>query len=270
MSKKHKNYNGRTKPTIMLIPDTQAKPDAPNEHMAWAGEWAAEKKPDYIIHIGDHWDMASLSMYDKGKKSYEGRTIRADLDAGIEAMELFMAPINAERARLQRNKKQEWNPEMHFFLGNHEERIMRAINNDRMLDGLVGYEDLELDRMGWTTHEFNKPAIIEGIAFSHYFTSGAMGRAVSSARALVTKKHMSCVMGHVQQTEIDISQKRADGKQLTGLFAGIFYQHDESYLGPQGNEVRRQVWMFYNVDDGQFDLHALSLDYLRKRYGKRI
>lgn len=268
MTKKRKFYGGRTKPTIMLIPDTQAKEGTPNDHMEWAGKWAAEKKPDYIIHIGDHWDMASLSMYDKGKKSYEGRTIRGDLDAGIASMQKFMSPIEQEKERLKRNKKSEWNPEQHFFLGNHEQRIERAIENDRMLDKLVGYEDLELEQMGWIVHAFNKPEIIEGIAFSHYFTSGAMGRAVSSARALVTKKHMSCVMGHVQQTEIDISQKRADGKQLTGLFAGIFYQHDEGYLGPQGNEVRRQVWMFYNVDDGEFDLHALSLEYLRKRYGK--
>lgn len=264
MTKQRKFYNGRTKPTIMVIPDTQAKEGVPDDHMEWAGKWAAEKKPDYIIHIGDHWDMPSLSVYDIGKKKYEGRTYEADIESGNKAMRKFMRPILEEQERLRKGKRGEWNPELHFALGNHEERIMRAINSDRKLDGLIGYHDFDLT--GWTVHGYTVPFFIAGIAFSHFFTSGTMGRPVSSARALVTKKHMSCVMGHVQQTEIDLSQKRADGRQLTGLFAGCFYQHDEDYLGYQGNEVRKQVWMLYNVVEGEFDLHALTLEYLRKRY----
>lgn len=259
--------DGRINPTIMLIPDTQAKEGVPDEHMVWAGKWAAEKKPDYIVHIGDHWDMPSLSVYDKGKKSFEGRTYQSDIYAGNLAMDKFMTPIIEEQNRLVRNKQASWNPEKHFALGNHEERIMRAINQTRELDGTYSYNDFNLARHGWEVHEYTKPFIIAGIAFAHYFTSGTMGRPVSSARALVTKKHMSCVMGHVQQTEIDLSQKRADGRQLTGLFAGCFYQHNEDYLGHQGNEVRRQIWMLYNCDDGAFDAHPLSLEYLRKRYG---
>lgn len=264
MNKSRKLYGGRTKPTIMVLPDTQAKEGVPDDHMEWAGKWAAEKKPDYIEHIGDHWDMPSLSVYDVGKLSFEGRTYESDILHGNIAMQKFMRPIREEQARLLRNKKPAWNPEFNFNLGNHEERIIRAINNDRKLEGLISYDDLDLD--GWIVHPFLKPHFISGIAFSHYFTSGTMGRPVSSARALVTKKHMSCVMGHVQQTEIDLSQKRADGKQLTGLFAGCFYQHDEHYLGHQGNEVRRQCWMLYNCDEGAFDLHALTIDYLKTRY----
>lgn len=262
----HKLYKDRTKPTIMVIPDTQCKAGVPDDHLEWAGRWAAEKKPDYIVHIGDHWDMPSLSVYDVGKKKYEGRTYESDILAGNIAMQKFMAPINTERERCAKNKRAAWHPEFHFALGNHEERIMRAINNDRKLDGLISYDDFDLD--GWNVHGYTVPFFIEGVAFAHFFTSGTMGRPVSSARALVTKKHMSCVMGHVQQTEIDLSQKRADGRQLTGLFAGCFYQHDEDYLGFQGNEVRKQIWMLWDTDDGQFELHSVSLEYLRKRYGK--
>ena len=53
----------------MVIPDTQCKPGVPMEHLTWAGQYAVEQKPDVIIHIGDHWDMPSLSSYDKGKGS---------------------------------------------------------------------------------------------------------------------------------------------------------------------------------------------------------
>ena len=41
----------------LVIPDTQVKPGQSLEHLRWAGQYAADKKPDVIIHIGDHWDM---------------------------------------------------------------------------------------------------------------------------------------------------------------------------------------------------------------------
>ena len=93
-----------------------------------------------------------------------------------------------------------------------------------------------------------------------------MGRPVTSAKALTTKKHCSCVMGHVQRKEIDI-QYKADGKRITSIFAGCFYQHDEAYLGPQGNECWRGVWMLHQVNDGEFDEMPISIDYLRSKYG---
>lgn len=255
-------------PTHMIIPDTQVKPGVPLEHLRWAGQWAAEKKPDVIVHIGDHADMPSLSSYDKGKRSFEGRRYTDDIEAAKEGMRMFLEPIRAEQARLRKNKGKAWNPRLIITLGNHEQRIERAIEDDAKLEGLISLDDLEYKEQGWEVFPFLQQVVVDGIAYCHYFTSGTMGRPVSSARALVTKKHMSCVMGHVQQTEIDLSQKRADGKFLTGLFAGCFYQHDEGYLGPQGNEVKKQIWMLYNVTEGQFDIHALTLDYLRERYAK--
>src|SRR6056297_2298896 len=96
----------------MVIPDTQVKPGDSTEHLGWAGKYAVATKPDVIVHIGDHWDMPSLSSYDKGKKSFEGRRYTADIDAGNAAMDVFMAPILAEQERLRRNKKPIWNPRL--------------------------------------------------------------------------------------------------------------------------------------------------------------
>ena len=67
----------------LVIPDTQCKPGFPTEHLEWVGKYAAEKKPDVIVHLGDHWDMPSLSIYDIGKKAFEGRTYQADSIAGL-------------------------------------------------------------------------------------------------------------------------------------------------------------------------------------------
>jgi len=250
----------------MVIPDTQVKPGCPIEHLQWAGQYAVDKKPDVIVHIGDHWDMPSLSHYDKGTKSFEGRRYTQDIAAGIAGMEEFLAPIRAEQRRLRVNKQKQWNPRLVFTLGNHENRITRAIESDPKLDGLISFDDLCLEGMGWEVVPFLAPIKIDGVVYAHYFTSGIMGRPVSSSRALLTKQFQSCVMGHVQDREISFA-KRADGTRVTGLFSGIFYQHEEGYLNAQTNLSWRGIWMLHEVEDGAFDEMPVSLNYLRKRYG---
>ena len=249
-----------------IIPDTQVTPDSPTEHLRWAGEYAVKHRPDVIIHIGDHWDFPSLSSYDKGTKSFEGRRYLKDVNSGKAAMEVFMKPIWEEQARLRSNKKTIWKPRMVFLLGNHENRITRAIESSPELEGLMSFDDLGLEAMGWEVIPFLQVEVIDGVAYSHYFTSGVMGRPVSSARALVTKKMMSCVMGHVQDRDIAYA-RRGDGKGVTGLFAGIFYVHDQGYLTPQTNGSWRGVWMLNEVKDGCFDELPISLDYLHRKYG---
>jgi hypothetical protein len=250
----------------MVIPDTQVKPNGSVDHLRWAGEYAAEKKPDVIIHLGDHWDMPSLSVYDVGKKSFEGRRYADDIQAGLKGMAAFLAPIRAEQQRLRLNKKKRWNPRLVFIIGNHEQRIERAIESDAKLEGLIGYKDLQLDKLGWETHDFLAPVVVDGICYSHYFTSGVMGRPVSSAKLLIQKKMMSCVMGHVQDREIAYARK-ADGSHVTGLFAGIFYVHDEDYLTPQTNGSWSGIWMFHDVNDGAFHEQPISIESLRRKYG---
>jgi hypothetical protein len=250
----------------MVVPDTQVKPNGSVDHLRWAGEYAAEKKPDVIIHLGDHWDMPSLSVYDVGKKSFEGRRYADDIQAGLKGMAAFLAPIRAEQQRLRINKKKRWNPKLIFIIGNHEQRIERAIESDAKLEGLIGYKDLQLDKLGWETHDFLEPVVVDGICYSHYFTSGVMGRPVSSAKLMIQKKMMSCVMGHVQDREIAYARK-ADGSHVTGLFAGIFYVHDEDYLTPQTNGSWSGIWMFHDVNDGAFHEQPISIESLRRKYG---
>ena len=249
---------------ICVIPDTQVKPDVPLDHLLYAGRYIASKKPDVIVMIGDWWDMESLCSYDKGKASFEGRRYKKDIDAGNLAMDLFLQPIKTERERLKVNKKKQWKPRMVFTIGNHEQRIERAIENDCILEDTIGYQDLNLD--DWEVADFLQPVIIEGVAFSHYFTTGVMGRPVTSARAMLTKKMMSCVMGHVQDRDIAYG-KRADNARLTGLFAGMYTQHDEAYLGNQGNGSWKGIWMLNEVESGSFDELPVSLNYLRGKYG---
>lgn len=249
----------------LVIPDTQVKPNSPTDHLRWAGLYAAEKKPDVIVHIGDHFDMPSLSSWDVGKKSFEGRRYKDDIEAGIHAMEVFLQPIREEQQRLKVNKHKQWRPRMVYTLGNHENRIERAIESDPKLDGLIGYKDLQLEEMGFEVYDFLDVVIIDQIAYAHYFTSGIMGRPVSSARNMLSKKMMSCIMGHVQDRDIAYG-RRADGTNILGLFSGIYYQHDEDYLTPQTNSSWRGVWMLNEVANGGCDELPVSMNYLRNKY----
>ncbi len=249
-----------------ILPDVQAKPNQDFTFLECAGKFVAEHKPDVIICIGDFADMPSLSSYNVGKKSFEGRRYTDDIKAAKEAMHAFLSPIHKEQYRQIKNKKKIYRPRKVLTLGNHEYRIERAIEIDRKLEGLISMDDLCYKEFGWEVIPFLKPITIDGVSYCHYFVSGVKGHPVSSARALVTKKHVSCVMGHVQQSEIDMSQRRADGIPLIGLFCGIFYEHDEDYLNPQSNMQHRQVWMNREVKDGFFYPHPISLNYLKRKY----
>ena len=248
-----------------VIPDCQVKPGQDYSFLRWVGNYLAEKKPDVIVQIGDFADMQSLSSYDVGKKSFEGRRYIEDITASKEAMLTLMDPIVSKMLTLQLNHKKRWNPELHLTLGNHENRINKATENDPKLDGTLSVNDLAYSGFGFNVHEFLRPVIVDGVAYAHYFVSGGLGRPVTSARNLVLSKHQSCVMGHNQNWDIHRAV-RADGKGVIGLFAGSCYMHDEDYLGPQGNHYNRGIWMLYEVNEGDFHPLHISLNFLKKRY----
>src|SRR4051812_12671060 len=119
----------------LVLPDVQIKPHQSLDHLDWFGQYAVEKLPDEIIIIGDWADMPSLCLYDKGKKGFEGRTYKDDIEAANEGLRRFMAPISAEIIRRDRGHLKRWNPGLTVTLGNHEHRISRAVELQRELEG---------------------------------------------------------------------------------------------------------------------------------------
>jgi hypothetical protein len=249
--------------THMFLPDVQAKPDLDFSYLRAIGNYIVAKKPDVIICIGDFADMESLSSYDRGMKSFEGRSYQKDIWAAREAMDALLEPLFTEQARLIKNKEKRYKPRMVMTLGNHENRINRVLNEDRKLEGLISTDDLPYQ--DWTVYPFLEVVIIDGIAYSHYFTSGVMGRAITTANAILNKKHMSCIAGHQQGRQIAYA-RRADGKEMTSIICGSCYEHDEDYLGHQGNQHFRGFYMLHNVDDGSFDECAIPLHYVKEHY----
>lgn len=247
----------------LVIPDVQAKPGVDFEFLTAIGNYIIEKQPNVIIQIGDFADLPSLSSYDVGKKAFEGRSYQADIWAAREAMDALLTPLYDFNKRAKKNKHKLYTPRMVLTLGNHENRINRCINDDRKLDGLISTDDLPYQ--DWEVIPFLDVIVIDGVAYSHYFTSGVMGRPITTANALLNKKHMSCFAGHQQGRNIAYA-RRADGREMTAIICGSCYEHDEDYLGPQGNQHYRGIYMLHEVNDGHFDEMAVSIKYLKENY----
>lgn len=248
-----------------VIPDCQIRPGDDLTFLSRIGQYLVDKKPDTVICIGDFADMPSLSSYEVGTRAFEGRRYKNDILAAHEAMEVLLDPIKAYNARAKRGHRERYSPRMVLTLGNHENRINKATNNDPKLDGTISMEDLKYAEYGWEVHDFLDVVVIDGVAYSHYFTSGVLGRPCVSAASQLNKKHMSCVAGHQQGFQVATGHK-ADGSRLTSIIAGSCYEHDEDYMGPQGNKHWRGMLMLHDVRDGEFDMMPVSLDYLRKKY----
>jgi len=257
--------NGDARLRHLIIPDCQVKPGHSTEYLGFIGQYILEKQPEKVVCLGDFADMESLSSYDIGKKSFEGKRYVKDIEASHQAMHTLLAPIKEHNAALAKKKKAQYKPEMHMLYGNHENRIVKAVNNDPKLEGVLSLDHLSFENAGWQTHPFLDVLLLDGVAYSHYFVTGVAGRPASTAAAQLRKTNMSSIAGHQQGLQI-ATATRADGALLTSIICGSAYEHDEDYMGPQGNKHWRGILVAHDVNDGQFDLMPVSLAYLRKKY----
>ena len=239
----------------LFIGDTQVKPGVPLDHIEALGRFIAERRPSVIIHAGDNWDMPSLSAYDEGKISMEGRRYEMDIDAGNEAIKILDDAIGRVKG---------YDPELYFLIGNHEQRIQRYVQENPKLEGFMGFDDFELDN--WDVIPFLDILNVDGIHYSHYFSNPFTGRAYGgSVINKLSKLKFSFAMGHVQKMEHH-KEFLNNGTTISGLVNGAFYMHDEDYKGPQGNHHWRGVCMLNGVNNGDYDIETIRLDYLLAKY----
>ncbi len=250
---------------ILVLPDCQVKDGIDFTYLSNIGKYICDKRPDAIVCLGDFADMPSLSSYDIGKKAFEGRRYTKDVNTVLRAQEALFDPLFQLQAQQKRNKQKVYDPFKVLTLGNHENRIDRAINNDPKLEGLISVNDLCYHNYWDNVYPFLEVVTINGIAFSHYFVTGVAGRPSTTAQAQLNKQHMSCIAGHQQGLQIATAH-RGDGTRLTSIIAGSCYEHEEDYLGAQGNKHWRGFLMLHEVNNGSFDLMPVSLDYVNKKY----
>lgn len=243
---------------IYVIPDTQVKPGIDYSYFKNLAKHISEEKPDYIIHGGDHWDMPSLSSYDKGKKSKEEENYQDDVRSGNDAFDFFFYWLDKYwKSHKTKCKKI-------ILRGNHEERIKRAWEyGDATLRKLMF--ELKPDYSRWDrVIPFLKPLKVNDVLFSHYFPNDNSGKPITRAHLILQKRHKSCVAFHQQGFDYH-EQLTGDGKIIHGIIAGSCYLHDEAYKGPNNHHFRGTL-ILRNVKDGMFDVNKYSLKYIMEKY----
>jgi len=241
-----------------IIPDTQVKKGVPIDHLAWIGQAVRDYKPDVVVHLGDHWDFPSLSRYDApGSMALEGARVEDDIKAGNDALELLTRSMGRYKGRKI------------ILEGNHENRLVRAINADPRMAGTLGYHLLNRERLGWEVVDYFCGAPgqvkVDGVVYAHYFAAVNTGRAIGgTANNKLNHIGEPFVQGHVQGLDVG-SKQFATGKIKQGIVAGSAYLHDEDYKG-MANTHWRGVLVLNEVRNGEFCAMPLTLDYLCRRY----
>jgi hypothetical protein len=248
-----------------LIPDTQVRPGVCTAHLDWVAQAIVDYMPDVVIHIGDHFDMPSLSMHDgPGSMKMEGARYEDDVQVANEAFARLCAPMEAEQQRRVRRKIKRWNPRKVFTFGNHENRIVRAVNRDPRYAGTIGYH--HLDTRDFERHDYLERVWIDGVLYSHFFQSSHSSHAIGGTiDNRLNKIGCSFVQGHEQGFRYG-TRIQASGATWHGLVAGSCYVHDEEYRGNQGQNHWRGVVVLNEVKDGDYCVMPLTLDYLCRKY----
>lgn len=252
---------------IIVIPDTQCKPNNPTEHIRAAARYIVKKKPDIVVILGDWWDMESLSVFNTRKQA-EGLRVKDDIDCGMNAMDEFMEII---RAGISKRSM----PRLVFTHGNHsmQVRLPRFIEQNPHLDGMITDETTPfLEQHGFEVYPFLEVVDIEGIYVAHYIQNphSLKGSPLGGAMTTMLKNAgHSFIMGHQQVYKYD-KQFLSNGDVRIGVVAGAFYQHEEGYMSVQGNRHWRGIFMLNEVANGSGDMCEVSMKFLLNNYGDGV
>ena len=248
---------------ILVIPDSHAVPGHSNRRYEWLGHLINDLKPDTVVDIGDWFDFQSLSSYDTGaKKAYHQLSYQKDLNAGLDAQDKMFSIIRRQKRKM---------PRFIRTIGNHEDRITRALDNDPVLQGTMGMEDLQSKEYGWEEYPFLEPVEVEGVRFAHYFATGVSGRPVSGenpALALITKQLQSCVQGHSHLLDYSI-RTAADGRRIMGLTVGCYLEQNLDWADSTAHLWYPCVCYLKSTEGGAYDLQVIRLSRLQEVYGDK-
>ena len=252
----------------LVIGDPHVQPSTSNERFIKAGKVVLDYRPTTVICLGDFADMPSLSSYDRGTKSYEGRRYRQDIESVRDALGKFNRPIDEYNETCRVNKKAQYKPRKVMLGGNHEDRILRTIQIHPEMDGQIGLHDLQYEEHGWEVIPYREVIEIDGVAYCHYFPSGIKGEAVSGlnvAASLLAKHMTSCTVGHNHLFDYAI-RNTPGGITHMALSAGCFFEHPQTYAAHTQYMWWRGLIIKNNVSNGVYDLETLSMEEINERY----
>lgn len=238
------------------------------------GSHVHAEKPDVVVSIGDLEDMPSLAAH-AGSRAVGGAGsnrshINKRLDKDLQSLDEALALMNmttdiANRRHISsRRRDRIWELRRVFICGNHEMRVEKVPEYQPEMQGLIGIKLVQeiVEARGWEFVPYLDRISIEGILFSHYFTSGPMGRAVGINQAL-NQLSESCVWGHTHRFGYD-TRKSAAGRSLHALCLPTFKPTNRL----QPHEESGVVWL-NEARKGDFQIARVSTRKLLNQYNKK-
>lgn len=177
---------------VLAIGDTHWKPGQGVEHMRWIGRYAAESRPDNVVHIGDTLDMESCEFHSAaGSASQMNRpSFQDEISAGEDALEAYHSEIGLGEIPHD------------VIYGNHEYRVERL---EELAPNLAGTLTLQRDqlfaRYRWKTTPYRHWLFFEGVGFIHVPIS-IMGKPIGGRypeNTIGNQATHSIVFGHTHR-----------------------------------------------------------------------
>ena len=255
--------------TAVVWTCAHADPDVDNERFSWLGNLLYDIKPDYCVDLGDGSDMRSLNSFDtRYPKSVTAQSYERDIISYHDSQERIRHPFRKNRRKM---------PQWIGFEGNHENRIKRAVKTDPRLEGKsygISFSHLHTSQWFDDYHEYlhDAPAIAtyDGVSYAHYFSFSNYGTAASGvhhAYTLVQNWNASLTCGHSHKRDMYFKDGAYPGPAI-GLVAGCFKGAPEDWAGQANRSWWTGVIIKRNIDNGNYDPEFVSLDQLKKEYGK--
>lgn len=243
----------------LVIPDSHANPRFNNNRFKYVSTYIKRHQPGVIVCMGDLADMDSLCSYDRGKRAFEGRRYKKDIGAANQALEFLDNGYQNVRG---------YKPRKIFIVGNHENRIDKATQLNPELHGTISIDDIKLRAHGWEVVPFLTIRNVDGVHYSHYFTSGVMGRPIGGenpAAALLKRNYVSCTGAHSHL--LDFAERTLPaGRKIMGLVAGCLVDYNMDYAHATQHMWWSGITHKRDVKQGQYDLETISMQRLKRLY----
>lgn len=143
---------------VLAIGDTHWQPGMDFSHMKWIGRFAAESRPDNVVHIGDALDLSSCEMHSAAGSASQARrpTFQQDIECGEDALAAYHSEIAVGEIPHD------------IVFGNHEYRAWRKEEMAPELDGTLTLQVEQLfARYRWRTTPYKHWLFMEGVGFVH-------------------------------------------------------------------------------------------------------
>lgn len=248
-------------PRVLVFGDAHFGPGQDLSRATAGGRFIARNlgPNDTVVVLGD-WAGVDSQCYHSTRLDLEGQRLVDDVKASNDALALLEAELGPPETQ----------PKKVFCTGNHEYRIVRQVNANPSLEGLLGMHLFDWERRGWDVKGFLKPAYVHGVRFQHYLpsTKGAFTSDKDQARYLLEKSFYatSIVVGHHHR--LDVSTMRTPGQpRRWGISAGWFGDHVEEYAGEDSNALWwNGLVLLKDVVAGDFSLELIPMDVLKRDY----